>query len=193
MSATTLDFDGKQELIDRLDAVMDGDCARTITDCVRNVLCQLVEDKALALPDCVYDCPGDHYGRRLIHKDSRRGYTVMAMTWGPGQKTPIHDHSGMWCVEAVWKGEIEVTQYELTATEGERYCLEPRTTMRAGVGSAGSLIPPHEYHTIANPSARETAVTIHIYAGEMTECCVFQPAEGDWHERCKRELHLDAA
>ena len=189
----TLEFDGKQELIDRLDAVMDGDCARTITDCVRNVLCELVENRALDLPDCVFQHPGDSYGRRLIHKDDKRGYTVMAMTWGPSQGTPIHDHSGMWCVEAVWQGEIEVVQYELTETRGERYCLEPRTTMRAGVGSAGSLIPPHEYHTIANPSHEQTAVTIHIYAGEMTECCVFAPLEGDWYERCRRELHLDAA
>jgi predicted metal-dependent enzyme (double-stranded beta helix superfamily) len=189
----TLEFDGKQELIDRLDAVMDGDCARTITDCIRNVLCKLVEDEAMALPDCVFDRPGDSYGRRLIHKDPTRGYTVMAMTWGPGQATPIHDHSGMWCVEAVWQGEIEVTQYEHTETRGERFCLEPRTTMRAGVGSAGSLIPPHEYHTIANPSKNQTAVTIHIYAGEMTECCVFQPVEGDWYQRCVKELHLNAA
>ncbi len=193
MSGMTLEFEGKQELVKRLDAVMDGDCARTITACVRNVLCDLVDNQVLALPACVHECPGDHYGRRLIHKDQQRGYTVMAMTWGPGQATPIHDHSGMWCVEAVWQGEIEVVQYELTETRGDRFCLEPRTTMRAGVGSAGSLIPPHEYHTIANPSPHSTAVTIHIYSGEMTECCVFRPIEGDWYERSRTELHLDAA
>ena len=169
MSGMTLEFEGKQELVKRLDGVMDGDCARTITACVRNVLCDLVDNRVLALPACVHECPGDHYGRRLIHKDQQRGYTVMAMTWGPGQATPIHDHSGMWCVEAVWQGEIE------------------------GVGSAGSLIPPHEYHTIANPSPHSTAVTIHIYSGEMTECCVFRPIEGDWYERSRTELHLDAA
>lgn len=189
----TLEFDGKRELVRRLDAVIDGDCALTITECVRNVLCAMMDEHRLDLPDAVYHCPSDHYGRRLIHKDPTGGYTIMAMTWGPGQGTPIHDHSGMWCVEAVWNGSIEVTQYELVGSEGDHYRLEPRTTMRAGIGSAGSLIPPHEYHTIRNPSPDETAVTIHIYSGEMNCCSIFRPIEGDWHRRESRSLQLDAA
>ena len=189
----TLEFNGKNELVRRLDAVMDGNCAKTITQCVRDVLCELMDERALNLPECVYHCPGEHYARRLIHKDPDRGSTIMAMTWGPRQSTPIHDHSGMWCVEAVWNGQIDVTQYELTDVSGQNYCLEPRSTMRAGIGSAGSLIPPHEYHTIANPSPNETAVTIHIYSGEMNQCCIFRPDHGDWHRREQTELHLDAA
>ncbi|MDT8409615.1 MAG: cysteine dioxygenase family protein [Wenzhouxiangellaceae bacterium] len=193
MDDKTLEFDGKRRLIQHLDAAMDGECAETITQCIRDLLCKLMEERALNLPACVYDCPDEHYARRLIHKDAQRGYTVMAMTWGPGQATPIHDHSGMWCVEAVWNGQIEVTQYELTEAREHRYRLEPRTTMRAGIGSAGSLIPPHEYHTIRNPSARETAVTIHIYSGEMNQCAVFHRERDDWHTRQSCELHLDAA
>jgi len=188
-----LEFDGKSDLILRIDAVVDGDCAQSITECVRNELCELMDERRLNLPDAVYECPGDHYGRRLIHKDPRRGYTIMAMTWGPGQGTPVHDHSGMWCVEAVWNGQIEVTQYELTASDGNRFRLESRTTMRAGIGSAGSLIPPHEYHTIRNPLKTETAVTIHIYSGEMNQCSVFHPTGGDWYQRESCSLGLDAA
>lgn len=189
----TLDFKGKSELIRRLDGALDGDCPAEITDCVRQVLCDMMSAKLLHLPECVYHSPEDHYARRLIHQDARRGYTIMAMTWAPGQGTPVHDHSGMWCVEAVWNGQIEVTQYELTDTRGDRFRLEPRTTMRAGIGSAGSLIPPHEYHTIANPDSREVAVTIHIYSGRMDQCAVFEPLGDNWYLRRKRELHLDAA
>lgn len=189
----TLEFNGKTELVRRVDDVVDGNCAETTTQCIRDVLCAMMEEHLLDLPECVYRCPPDHYARRLIHKDPGRGYTIMAMTWAPGQATPLHDHSGMWCVEAVWNGQIEVTQYELIETRGERFRLEPRTTMRAGIGSAGSLIPPHEYHTIRNPCPSETAVTIHIYSGEMNRCAVFRPLEGDWYLRERRDLHLDAA
>jgi len=189
----TLDFNGKQELIRRIDAVIDDACPATTTQSVRDVLCGLMEEHRLDLPGSVYQCPPDHYARRLIYKDPRGGYTIMAMTWAPGQATPVHDHSGMWCVEAVWEGQIEVTQYELVEVRGQTYCLEPRTTMRAGIGSAGSLIPPHEYHTICNPSERQTAVTIHIYSGEMSQCAVFRRTEGNWHRREQRDLHLDAA
>lgn len=193
----SLEFEGKQLLVQRLDEALDGDCARVITDRVRRCLCELMDQRALHLPDCVYECADDHYARRLIHRDADRGYTVLAMTWGPGQGTPVHDHAGMWCVEAVWNGQIEVVQYELMEHAGDRFRLEPRTTMRAGVGSAGSLIPPHEYHTIANPARDEVAVTIHIYSGEMERCCVFRPMEGTgvegWYRREQRKLYLDAA
>ena len=189
----TLEFEGKQELIRRIDAVIDGQCAATTTQCVRDVLCAMMQEKSLNLPRCVYDSPTDHYARRLVHKDPGRGYTIMAMTWGPGQATPVHDHSGMWCVEAVWEGQIEVTQYELSEVRGDLYKLEPRTTMRAGIGSAGSLIPPHEYHTIRNPLSDQCAVSIHIYSGEMCQCSVFRPYQGEWHRREQRDLQLDAA
>ena len=35
------------------------------------------------------------------------------MTWGPGQRTALHDHAGIWCVEGVMEGEMEVIRYEL--------------------------------------------------------------------------------
>ena len=66
--------------------------------------------------------------------------------------------------------------------------------MSAGVGNAGALIPPFEYHTIANTSPTTKAVTVHVYAGEMTSCTVFMPVSAEtgsddgWHERQEREL-----
>ncbi len=188
-----IDFPGKGELIRRLDEAVDGDCSKAITDCVRDTLCELVDAGTVTLPEVVYEAPGEKYARRELHRDKEKGYSIMAMTWGPGQGTPVHDHSGMWCVEAVWAGQIEIVQYELLEESGDMARLEPRTTTRAGVGSAGSLIPPHEYHTICNPDDREVAVTVHIYAGKMNRCCVFAQESGNWYRRQERTLSLDAA
>ena len=129
----------------------------------------------MRLPDCVFERASDHYARRELYRSEEHGYSVVAMTWGPGQGTPIHDHAGMWCVEGVWHGSLEITPYELMEQRDGRYRFEPRGTMNAGPGSAGSLIPPHEYHTIRNPSDDATAVSLHIYRGAMTACSVFQP------------------
>ncbi len=189
----SLDFPGKALMLARVREAISGDCPHAITDCLRQTLCELMQDERVQLPAAVLDHHPDHYCRRLLHQDGELGYTIMAMTWGPGQSTPIHDHAGMWCVEAVWHGQIEVVQYELTAQQESRYCLERRTTMRTGVGSAGSLIPPHEYHTIANPDRQRPAVTIHIYAGEMDHCSVFAPLGENWYQRQDRSLSLDAA
>src|SRR3546814_12513459 len=81
------------------------------------------------------------------------------MTWAPGQGTPIHDHCGLWCVEGFWDGELEITQYELLERDGERFRFRAAGGMHAGPGSAGSLIPPHEYHTITNASGDKIAIS----------------------------------
>ena len=116
---------------------------------------------------------------------------TVVMVWAATQGTPIHDHCGMWCVEGVWSGELEVEQYQLRERQGERYHFEPVGSIQAGYGSAGSLIPPHEYHTIANASQKDVAVSVHVYSGAMTECNVFEPEGDGWYRRCQRKLSLD--
>jgi predicted metal-dependent enzyme (double-stranded beta helix superfamily) len=144
------------------------------------------------LPACVYEAEADHYARREIYRSDEHGYSVIAMTWGPGQGTQIHDHSGMWCVEGVWHGALEITQYELVEHDEERFRFQAVGSMQAGAGSAGSLIPPHEYHTIRNPSDSSVAISLHIYKGTMTCCSVFKPLGQQWFERGLRQLCLDS-
>ena len=187
-----LDFPGSRQLVDALDRAVCHDCDAEITDDLRNALCLLIRDPAVKLPDCVFESAVDHYARRELYRSEDHGYSVIAMTWGPGQGTAIHDHAGMWCVEGVWYGALEITSYELTERADERYRFEPRGTMHVGPGSAGSLIPPHEYHTIRNPSSDTIAVTLHVYRGAMTQCSVFKPIENHWYNRDQRQLALDA-
>ncbi len=186
-----LDFPGSRRLVEALDDAVRRDCTTAITDALRQALCQLMHEHDVSLPPCVYETAEDHYARREIYNSEELGYNVIAMTWGPGQGTSIHDHCGMWCVEGVWQGQIEVTSYELVERIEERYRFESRGTMLAGRGSAGSLIPPHEYHTIRNPSDNAVAVSLHIYRGAMTSCSVFRQVKDNWYDRDQRQLSLD--
>ncbi len=188
----TVDFPGCKKLVDALDAAVCHDCPNEITTGLRSALCKLIRDTEVKLPECCYHGVADHYARRELYRSDEHGYTVIAMTWGPGQGTPIHDHAGMWCVEGVWRGDLEITPYELTEHHDERFRFESRGVMNVGPGSAGSLIPPHEYHTIRNPSSDDIAVTVHIYRGPMTQCSVFQPDSDNWYTRDSRRLYLDA-
>jgi len=88
----------------------------------------------------------------------------------------------------VWDGQIEVQQYEIAEQSGERYRFEHCGTIQAGTGSAGCLIPPHEYHLIRNPLPDRSAVSLHIYGGEMESCHVFEPMGGEWYQRCSKPL-----
>lgn len=190
------DFAGRERLIAAVDAaVTQGECC-AIAQSLRRNLCELMREQSVQLPECVFEAVPGHYARREIHRSEEHGYAIIAMTWGPNQGTPIHDHSGMWCVEGVWAGQLEITQYDLAEREGEDFRFVEVGSLIAGTGSAGSLIPPHEYHAIRNASARDVAVSIHIYAEPMTCCGVFAEAEaqGDgWHRYIEKQLSLDAA
>jgi predicted metal-dependent enzyme (double-stranded beta helix superfamily) len=180
----TLDFPGSRQLIDAIDAAVAEDSTRAVTDSLRNSLCKLIRGKEVKLPECVFETAEGRYARRELYRSEDHGYCVVAMTWGPGQGTPIHDHCGMWCVEGV-------VQYERLADEDGHYRFQPVGSIQAGPGSAGSLIPPHEYHTIRNPSDDAVAVSLHIYSGQMTHCAVFQPLGQDHYQRSDRQLGLD--
>jgi predicted metal-dependent enzyme (double-stranded beta helix superfamily) len=176
------------ELIRRLDeavAVRDDEsrCRN-----VKQALVEVVMGGGLSLPAPFLEPAPDRYARRLMHRDPAGRYTVIAMVWGKGQGTPLHDHAGIWCVECVYQGRINVTSYAVRGGDPEAGIVqfEKQTQITAGPGEAGALIPPFEYHVIANADPTPS-VTIHVYGGEMTHCHVFSPVAGG-HRREFREL-----
>jgi predicted metal-dependent enzyme (double-stranded beta helix superfamily) len=192
--ATTLpdlDFPGHDKLVAALDAAVSAGDQHAVTAALRSALCSMIRDRDVQLPECVYEPIDDHYARRELYRSPTHGYSVVAMTWGPGQGTPVHDHCGLWCVEGVWDGELEITQYELLETDGDRFRFRAAGGMQAGPGSAGSLIPPHEYHTIRNTSQSDVAISLHIYKAPMECCSMFVPREGEWFVRKDKTLCTD--
>jgi predicted metal-dependent enzyme (double-stranded beta helix superfamily) len=188
-----VNFPGHAKLVQALDAAVESGDQHAVTAALRTTMCSLIRDREVQLPDCVHESIADHYARRELYRSPRLGYSVVAMTWGPGQGTPIHDHSGLWCVEGVWDGQLEITQYELLERDGERFRFRAAGGMQAGPGSAGSLIPPHEYHCIRNASPDAVAISLHIYKAPMECCSMFLPQDGEWYHRAPRELATDEA
>ena len=192
-SAALRDFPGRERLIAAVDAAVAERDPSSITKALRNSLCALIRECTVRLPDCVGQPLADHYARRELYRSPEHGYGIIAMTWGPGQGTSIHDHHGLWCVEGVWQGQIEITQYDLTERKGDAFRFVEVGNLIAGTGSAGCLIPPHEYHAIRNPSDREAAVSVHIYQEPMTCCGVFAQGDDGWHRYVEKQLTLDEA
>ena len=186
-----VDFQGRDKLVAAIDAAVGAGDEHAVTAALRNTLCRLIKDRDVQLPACVHEPIQDHYARRELYRSPELGYSVVAMTWGPGQGTPLHDHSGLWCVEGVWDGELEIVQYELLGRDGERFHFRAAGGIHAGPGSAGSLIPPHEYHTIRNASADTIAVSLHIYKAPMEGCSMFEPQDGEWYARRAKTLCVD--
>ena len=166
---------GLTELIDRLNAAVEERTPEAITRRVKRDLEELLSAGALELPAKFKTPRSDCYARRLLYHDPADRYTAVVMTWGPGQGTPVHDHGGLWCVEGVVEGQMQVTQYDVQR-DGDGFSVRPLgQPIAAGVGSAGRLIPPTDYHVLANAQSSATSVTLHIYGGNLTGCRTFTP------------------
>jgi len=177
------------ELIRRLDqatAARD-DAARCRN--VKQVLVDVVASGEQFLDPPFLEPAPERYARRLVYRAPEDRYTVLAMVWDVGQGTPLHDHAGTWCVECVYRGKIKVSSFSAHGGDPEKDIVrfEPESVIMAGVGEAGALIPPFEYHMIENPTDRP-AVKIHVYGGEMTFCHVYEPVGGGGYRRTYREL-----
>ncbi len=187
MSQATLDT---EDLIRRLDAFVTQGDVEQITGSIQALLAGAFRDGTFRLPERFMQPRSDRYARRLLHRNDELGYTAVVMTWGPGQCTPLHDHAGIWCVEGVVDGVMDVSQFDLLEEHEGRFRFKPAGTQRAGVGSSGRLIPPYEYHVLANALHDRPSVTLHVYGGEMDHCCIYEPCNrrSGWHERVEKRL-----
>lgn len=175
-------------LLHRLDDAVSGEDDETRCRRVKQILADTLGSGRLTLePEWLRPAAGS-YARRLLHLNAERRYSVLVMVWDQGQGTALHDHGGTWCVECVYQGEIAVTSYSVRGGDPDTGVVQfaEESTITAGVGEAGALIPPFEYHILRNAGA-SPAVTLHVYGGELTSCHIYEPVDGGWRRRY-REL-----
>ncbi len=186
--ATTARSGKMDELIRRLDRAVATDDPDQLCREVKGVLADVVASGEQFVDAAFLKPAHDRYARRLMHRDPAGRYSVVVMVWGPDQGTPLHDHAGVWCVECVYRGRIRVTSFDLESpADVEPFRFTPESVVFAGVGEAGHLIPPFEYHMIENADVTPS-VTIHVYGGELTWCHAFHPLEGGGYRRERRTL-----
>ncbi|HVR09813.1 MAG TPA: cysteine dioxygenase family protein [Thermoanaerobaculia bacterium] len=159
---------------------------------IKDDLENFIPAEGLRLPERFRRTHADSYCRRLLYRDPDLGFTALVMTWGPGQRTALHDHAGIWCVEGVVEGELEVTRYHLLDETAGGLCrFEEKGSVRARAGSAGALIPPFEHHVLANVDPEHIALTLHVYGGEMDHCSAFVPEPDGRYRRQGKQLSYD--
>jgi predicted metal-dependent enzyme (double-stranded beta helix superfamily) len=165
-------------LIEQLRAAVRLGEVSAITERIKNTLESFIPSEGLIFPERFHRVKPDGYSRRLLYRDPDLGFTALVMTWAPGQKTALHDHAGIWCVEGVLEGEMAVQRFELLEESAPGvFHFESREILGATAGSAGALIPPLEHHILSNSGTDRIALTLHVYGGEMDHCTVFEPVD----------------
>jgi predicted metal-dependent enzyme (double-stranded beta helix superfamily) len=105
------------------------------------------------------------YMRHLLYVDPEDEFVITAITWLPGQQSPVHGHY-VWCAYGVAEGELTEEQFRAPGALLETVGVK---TLRAGELAGLDLGGPM-YHRVSNRSAKPL-VTLHLYgvaSGSLT-------------------------
>ncbi|GBR20755.1 cysteine dioxygenase family protein [Gluconobacter japonicus] len=105
----------------------------------------------------------ERYSQYLLHCDPLERFSVVSFVWGPGQKTPLHDHR-VWGLIGMLRGKESETQFtrrdDGTFEKGDTDFLEP--------GEVAFLAPGvNDYHLVANAQPDQTSISIHVYGANI--------------------------
>lgn len=115
------------------------------------------------LPDAYAQPDPTRYQQYLLHCDSRERFSVVSFVWGPGQATPVHDHT-VWGLVGVLRG-AELSQRfarraDAFAAIGPVHRLE-RGEVEAVSPTVGDV------HQVTNAFDDRVSISIHVYGANI--------------------------
>ena len=117
-----------------------------------------------------------HYQQYLLYADPLDRFSIVSFVWGPGQKTPIHNHT-VWGMVGQLRGEEKGTPYYRQANgsfEPGKSCINPP-------GHVDTVSPDtHDIHVVENNLSDQASISIHVYGGNIGRIhrSVFDPVTG---------------
>lgn len=104
------------------------------------------------------------YQQYLLHADSRERFSVVSFVWGPGQKSPIHDHT-VWGIVGILRG-AEFEQSYSRASDGS--FAEQGAPVRLEKGQVTAVSPEiGDFHRVSNAFDDRPSVSIHVYGANI--------------------------
>jgi 3-mercaptopropionate dioxygenase len=142
----------------------------------RELLSRLIADDAW-LPEEFSRAHPDGYRQYLLYCDPLERFSVVSFVWGPGQRTPVHNHT-VWGLVGVLRGEELCEEYD-AAAGGRVVARGASHTMRPGQIDAVSPTVG-DWHVVSNALADRASVSIHVYGANIgaVRRHVFDPAAG---------------
>jgi predicted metal-dependent enzyme (double-stranded beta helix superfamily) len=119
------------------------------------------------------------YRRIALTDHAARGYEALLIIWPPSHATPIHDHDGLWGMEIMLDGVLEVEAFDLSVQEHPH--LVSRGVSVIGIGDHLAFSHADYAHRCRNLSSHRAAVSLHVYGGALDSYRSYHPDdEGRW-------------
>jgi len=135
-----------------------------------NLLAKLVA-KDDWLDDAYAKTHPEYYQQYLLYCDPQARFSVVSFVWGPGQETPVHNHT-VWGLLGQLRGQEISTNYDDDLNEVGEDILNP--------GDVEAVSPTiGDIHKVRNGHAG-ISVSIHVYGADIgkVERSVFYPNTG---------------
>ncbi|HYC37178.1 MAG TPA: hypothetical protein VEC19_12200 [Usitatibacter sp.] len=115
------------------------------------------------LPEAVTKPHPQYYQQYLLYADPQDRFSVVSFVWGPGQKTPVHDHT-VWGVIGMLRGGERCVAYRdeggRKVPAGEEIELRP--------GDVEMVSPTiGDVHTVRNAYDDRVSISIHAYGANI--------------------------
>lgn len=106
----------------------------------------------------------EHYQQYLLYADAREDFSVVSFVWGPGQATPIHNHT-VWGLIGMLRGQ-ERSQPYAQDPAGRWLPSGPAHELHPGQVDA---VSPHigDVHRVSNVLADRVSISIHVYGANI--------------------------
>lgn len=116
------------------------------------------------LPDELAQPDPQRYQQYLLHCDSRQRFSVVSFVWGPGQRTPVHDHR-VWGLIGMLRG-AEDSQAFVRDAAGALLPQDAPVRLRPGQVEA---VSPRigDIHQVSNAFGDQVSISIHVYGGNI--------------------------
>jgi predicted metal-dependent enzyme (double-stranded beta helix superfamily) len=129
------------------------------------------------LPEAAAVSDDTRYQQYLLHCDPLERLSIVSFVWGPGQCTPIHDHS-VWGLIGILRGEERSRRFD-KSPDGS---LQPSGWVSMGPGDIDVISPRDgDIHEVTNGLADRSSISIHVYGANIGAVSrrVFDPATGN--------------
>ncbi|WP_434771609.1 cysteine dioxygenase [Pseudomonas entomophila] len=153
-----------RHFIDRLATLLDAQPDETtLLDRGQGLLADLVRHDDW-LPEDLAQPDPERYRQYLLHCDSRQRFSVVSFVWGPGQRTPIHDHQ-VWGLIGMLRG-AELSQDFVHDDHGG--LVPDGAAIRLVPGQVEAVSPRiGDIHQVSNAFTDQVSISIHVYGGNI--------------------------
>ncbi len=115
------------------------------------------------LPDEFARPHPQYYQQYLLHADSLERFSVVSFVWGPGQITPIHNHT-VWGLVGVLRG----AEYSQRYTKENGRLIETGDAEKFSPGDVDAVSPAvGDLHRVSNAFEDQVSISIHVYGANI--------------------------